>query len=46
MANFKNESIAYGLAAGFPFTDDQDGTKMRRRQRRDRTAALKKAKGE
>lgn len=45
MIDYKNESIAYGLAAGFPFTDDQDGTKLRRRQRRERTLARKKGKG-
>lgn len=34
--SFKDESIAYALAAGLVVLDDQDGSKERRRARHER----------
>lgn len=39
--DFRNESIAYALAAGLVVLEDRDGEKLRRRQRYARRKAIK-----
>lgn len=41
---FKDESIAYALAAGLVIPDDRDGEKLRRRQRFERRKSRKEVR--